>query len=180
LLAQRGHREEVTFDGLKDVCVMVAEDNTTNRDVLKMLLEQKGRCRVIEANNGVDALDKLTDEVQVVLMDVSMLHLRRLHTLCPSLWRLEAFALNRRDLVRRSCAAPTASSCVVTQPFSSLLRPALESLASLMWQLCSIVDETFRVHLPDTARGFVLLLSHSFSPVNKRDISFTRCDTCFL
>jgi PAS domain S-box-containing protein len=56
---------------LEDVCVLVAEDNTTNRDVLTLLLEQ-ARCRVVQAVNGVDALDKLTDDVQVVLMDVHM------------------------------------------------------------------------------------------------------------
>jgi len=58
-------------DVLDSVCVLIAEDNTTNRDVLTLLLEQ-AHCRVLQAVNGVDALDKLTDEVQVVLMDVHM------------------------------------------------------------------------------------------------------------
>ncbi len=56
---------------LSGVCVMIAEDNKTNRDVLTLLLQQ-GHCKVVQAVNGVDALDKFTDEVQVVLMDVHM------------------------------------------------------------------------------------------------------------
>jgi CheY-like chemotaxis protein len=65
---RRGGNEGCSLDG---VCVLVAEDNNTNRDVLSLLLQQE-RCRVIEAVNGVDALDKMNDQAQVVLMDVHM------------------------------------------------------------------------------------------------------------
>ncbi len=51
--------------------VLIAEDNTTNREVLSSLLRREW-CDVIEAVNGADAIDKLTDDVRVVLMDVHM------------------------------------------------------------------------------------------------------------
>ncbi len=65
-------KEMARNDGsLSGVCVMIAEDNSTNRDVLTLLLQQ-ANCKVVQAVNGVDALDKFTDEVHIVLMDVHM------------------------------------------------------------------------------------------------------------
>ena len=49
----------------------VVEDNETNRIVVTLLLQEAGYL-VIQAVNGIDALDKMTEEVQVVLMDVHM------------------------------------------------------------------------------------------------------------
>lgn len=51
--------------------ILVAEDNETNRKVVSHFLEQ-ANCRVIEAVNGVEAVDKLTDQIKAVVMDVHM------------------------------------------------------------------------------------------------------------
>ncbi len=58
-------------NSLSKLCVMIAEDNDTSREVVSLLLQQAG-CRVIEAVNGAEAVDKLTNDVRVVLMDVHM------------------------------------------------------------------------------------------------------------
>ncbi len=68
---RRSSTETMGEGALKGVCVMVVEDNETNRDVLTLMLQQ-AQCRVIQAVNGVDALVKFCDEVQVVLMDYFM------------------------------------------------------------------------------------------------------------
>ncbi len=68
LLLRDSSRKGGALEGL---CIMVAEDNNTNRDVLTLLLEQ-AHCRVVQAVNGVDALDKFNEAVHVVLMDVHM------------------------------------------------------------------------------------------------------------
>jgi DNA-binding NarL/FixJ family response regulator len=52
-------------------CALVAEDNEVNRLVVSRLLKQQN-CRVIEAVNGVEAVEKLTPQVDVVIMDVHM------------------------------------------------------------------------------------------------------------
>lgn len=54
-----------------NVCVLIVEDNDTNRKVVSCLLQQ-AHCRVVEAVNGIEALDKISDEVNLVLMDVHM------------------------------------------------------------------------------------------------------------
>jgi hypothetical protein len=56
---------------LEGSLIMVAEDNDTNRKVVSHFLEQ-ANCRVVEAVNGVDAVDKLTDQIKAVVMDVHM------------------------------------------------------------------------------------------------------------
>ncbi len=58
-------------NSLSKLCVLIAEDNAISREVVSLLLQQAG-CRVIEAVNGVEAVDKLTSDVQIVLMDVHM------------------------------------------------------------------------------------------------------------
>jgi len=52
--------------------ILVVEDNQFNRDLVKIVLEEEGHT-VICAENGVEALEKLvTDNVDLVLMDVQM------------------------------------------------------------------------------------------------------------
>jgi hypothetical protein len=68
---------ETTTASLAGVCVLLAEDNDVNRQVVGRLLEQ-AQCTVIEAVNGMEALQKLTDDVNLVLMDVHMPVLVRL------------------------------------------------------------------------------------------------------
>lgn len=52
---------------LAGVCVMIVEDNAANRKVASCFLQQ-AECRVLEAVNGIEALDKINDEVDLVLM----------------------------------------------------------------------------------------------------------------
>jgi CheY-like chemotaxis protein len=51
--------------------VLLAEDNETNRTVITQLLMQ-GSCDVVEATNGAEAVELLTDDIDLVLLDVHM------------------------------------------------------------------------------------------------------------
>jgi PleD family two-component response regulator len=64
-------KREDALNSSAERCVLVAEDNDTNRVVVSQLLK-RGRCSVIEATNGVEAVDMLSNSVDVVLMDVHM------------------------------------------------------------------------------------------------------------
>jgi len=60
--------------------ILLAEDNQFNRDLAKVVLEQKGHT-VVEAETGVVALEKLTsDTYDVILMDVQMPELDGIET----------------------------------------------------------------------------------------------------
>jgi PAS domain S-box-containing protein len=56
---------------LTGINVLIVEDNNTNRQVLSLQLRE-ALCHVTEAVNGVEALEMLTDDIQIVLMDVHM------------------------------------------------------------------------------------------------------------
>jgi PAS domain S-box-containing protein len=51
--------------------VLVVDDNTANRDVLMGLLKLF-RCNVLEASSGVEALDRMSKHVALVIMDIHM------------------------------------------------------------------------------------------------------------
>jgi len=51
--------------------VLIVDDDATNRKLLEAILK-RGNHEVIEAENGVDALNKLTPDVDVVLLDLVM------------------------------------------------------------------------------------------------------------
>lgn len=53
------------------VTVLVAEDNDTNMQVVVAMLQQSG-VTIIQARNGVEAVERMTDNVGLVLMDVHM------------------------------------------------------------------------------------------------------------
>ena len=57
--------------GFGTLQVLVAEDHPVNRKVVTRMLEKDGH-RVIEAENGQEALEKLDPSVDVVLLDVRM------------------------------------------------------------------------------------------------------------
>jgi two-component system chemotaxis response regulator CheY/putative two-component system response regulator len=52
--------------------ILIVDDDTTNRKLLQTILATKGGYEVIEAENGVDALEKLTPDVSLVLLDLIM------------------------------------------------------------------------------------------------------------
>lgn len=56
---------------LKGISLLLAEDNETNRRVVGNLLRQ-AQCRVIEAVNGMEAVNHLTSDVKLVVMDIHM------------------------------------------------------------------------------------------------------------
>ena len=57
---------------LRDKRILLADDNTVNRQVVKLLLAPEG-CETIEAVNGKEALDKLSaGPFDAVLMDIHM------------------------------------------------------------------------------------------------------------
>jgi two-component system sensor histidine kinase/response regulator len=62
---------KVADEGDQQGCVLVAEDNETNRLFLTSLLKNHGY-HVVEAENGAEAVEKCTDKMDVVLMDVHM------------------------------------------------------------------------------------------------------------
>lgn len=51
--------------------ILVVDDNSEIRDIIKQFLELDGK-NVIEAGNGLEALDKMSNEVDLVIMDMSM------------------------------------------------------------------------------------------------------------
>jgi CheY-like chemotaxis protein len=57
---------------LPSLTILLAEDNEINRELAKIVLEQKGH-RVVEAVNGMDVLEKLAaDTYDMILMDIQM------------------------------------------------------------------------------------------------------------
>ncbi|MFT4600143.1 MAG: signal transduction histidine kinase/CheY-like chemotaxis protein [Arenicella sp.] len=57
------------LDGLK---ILIADDNEYNRIVARDTIQSKANVTIIEAENGQEVLDKLTEDVDIILMDVQM------------------------------------------------------------------------------------------------------------
>ena len=51
--------------------ILIVDDNATNRKLLMAILK-RGGYEIIEAENGVDALSKLTPDVNLILLDLVM------------------------------------------------------------------------------------------------------------
>jgi CheY-like chemotaxis protein len=51
--------------------ILIVDDDATNRKLLATILK-KSDYEIIEAENGVDALNKLTPDINVVLLDLVM------------------------------------------------------------------------------------------------------------
>jgi CheY-like chemotaxis protein len=59
---------------IKDIKVLLAEDNPVNQQIAKIILSKSG-CQVIKAMDGKEAVDKFTespDDIQVIFMDLEM------------------------------------------------------------------------------------------------------------
>ena len=52
--------------------ILIIDDDVTNRKFLSIVLSKKPNIEVIEAENGSDALDKLTNDISVILLDIYM------------------------------------------------------------------------------------------------------------
>jgi len=51
--------------------ILIVDDDATNRKLLEAILK-RGNHEVIEAENGIDALNKLTPDVDIILLDLVM------------------------------------------------------------------------------------------------------------
>ncbi|EDM23901.1 response regulator [Caminibacter mediatlanticus TB-2] len=52
--------------------ILVVDDDKTNRKLLKTILSMQGGYEVIEAENGSEALDKLSPDIGIVFLDILM------------------------------------------------------------------------------------------------------------
>ena len=52
--------------------VLIVDDDPTNRKFLNIVLSKKNNIEVIEAENGSDALNKLTSDISLILLDIYM------------------------------------------------------------------------------------------------------------
>jgi len=52
--------------------ILIVDDDATNRKLLNIVLSKKPGIEVIEANNGSEALNKLSPDVAVILLDIFM------------------------------------------------------------------------------------------------------------
>jgi PAS domain S-box-containing protein len=78
IILARGEKKNIirqhlnSESGLKDVTVLLVEDNEINRDLAQMVLT-KEECQVITAENGLKALQILAKrQVDLILMDIQM------------------------------------------------------------------------------------------------------------
>jgi len=51
--------------------ILIVDDDATNRKLLEAILK-RGNHEVIEAENGIEALNKLTPDVDIILLDLVM------------------------------------------------------------------------------------------------------------
>ncbi|WP_024791427.1 MULTISPECIES: response regulator [unclassified Lebetimonas] len=51
--------------------ILIVDDDATNRKLLEAILK-KGDYEIIEAENGIDALNKLTPDIDIILLDLVM------------------------------------------------------------------------------------------------------------
>jgi len=51
--------------------ILIVDDDSTNRKLLATILK-KGNYEIIEAENGIEALNKLTPDVDLILLDLIM------------------------------------------------------------------------------------------------------------
>jgi CheY-like chemotaxis protein len=51
--------------------ILIVDDDATNRKLLATILK-KGGYETVEAENGIDALNKLTPDIKIILLDLLM------------------------------------------------------------------------------------------------------------
>ena len=73
--------------------ILIADDNSEIREIVKILLESENY-EVIEAVDGQDAIDQVTDETDLIILDMMM----------PNKSGLKACLEIREKRVHRSCS----------------------------------------------------------------------------
>ena len=52
--------------------ILIVDDDATNRKLLSIILSKKPEIEIIEANDGSEALSKLTEDISLILLDIYM------------------------------------------------------------------------------------------------------------
>lgn len=52
--------------------ILIVDDNNINRFLIKEILKKIDNFNFIESHNGKDAIDKLTNDIDLILMDIMM------------------------------------------------------------------------------------------------------------
>ena len=99
--------------------ILVVDDDTTNRKFLNIVLSKKEGIEVEEAENGVDALNKLSPDVKVVLLDIYMpvmdgiQFLQRLKTDKPEFSNIPVIVLSTDDAKKNEALSWGATDFIV-------------------------------------------------------------------
>lgn len=86
--------------------ILVVDDDVTNRKFLKIVLSKKPGIEIVEAENGSEALNKLTEDTAIVLLDIYMpvmdgiTFLQRLKSEKPELSHIPVIVLSTDDTKR--------------------------------------------------------------------------------
>ena len=101
--------------------ILVVDDDATNRKFLNIVLSKKPGIEVIEAENGTDALNKLSSDIAVVLLDIYMpimdgiQFLQRVKTDKPELSNIPVIVLSTDD-AKKNEALSWGATDFITKP----------------------------------------------------------------
>ena len=99
--------------------ILIVDDDATNRKFLKIVLSKKEGIEVEEAENGVDALNKLSPDVKVILLDIYMpvmngiQFLQRLRTNSPEYRSVPVIVLSTDDAKKNEALSWGATDFIV-------------------------------------------------------------------
>jgi len=99
--------------------ILIVDDDATNRKYLHIVLSKKAGIEVEEAENGVEALNKLSPDTAIVLLDIYMPimngieFLKRLKTEKPELSNVPVFVLSTDDSKKNEALAWGATDFIV-------------------------------------------------------------------
>ena len=100
--------------------VLVVDDDATNRKFLNIVLKKKN-IEVIEAENGSDALNKLSPDISIVLLDIFMPvmngieFMKNLRTTKPELANIPVIVLSTDDTKKQEALSWGATD-FITKP----------------------------------------------------------------
>jgi len=99
--------------------ILIVDDDATNRKFLKIVLSKKEGIEVEEAENGVEALNKLSPDVKVVLLDIYMpvmngiQFLQRLKTTKPEYANIPVLVLSTDDAKKNEALSWGATDFII-------------------------------------------------------------------